>query len=183
MRPHVVRLSRVRLLLTTLVTTVLVATALSTVALTSAQAAGDPCGAGGNKIACENSKPGTPVDDWDIWGAGDDSIQGFATDISVNVGGTISFKIDTAASNYGITIYRTGYYNGDGARQIATVQPSATLPQHQPQCITDVSTELYDCGNWGVSASWSVPSSAVSGVYFALLKVPSTGAASHITFI
>ena len=183
MRPHVVRLSRVRLLLTTLVTTVLVATVLSTVSLTSAQAAGDPCGAGGNKIACENSKPGSPVDEWDIWGAGDDSIQGFATDISVNVGGTISFKIDTAASNYGIKIYRTGYYNGDGARQIATVQPSATLPQRQPQCITDVSTELFDCGNWAVSASWNVPSTAVSGVYVALLTIPSTGATSHITFV
>src|SRR6478672_12802259 len=108
MRPHVVRLSRVRLLLTTLVTTVLVATALSTVAVTSAQAAGDPCGAGGNKITCENSKPGTPQDVWDITGAGDPSIQGFSTDVSVNVGQRIDFKIDTRASAYSITIFRTG---------------------------------------------------------------------------
>ncbi len=98
-------------------------------------------------------------------------------------GQRVDFKIDTRASAYSITIYRTGYYNGDGARQIATVTPSATLPQTQPQCITDVSTELYDCGNWAVSASWNVPSTAVSGVYFALLKVNSTGATSHITFV
>ena len=42
--------------------------------------------------------------------------------------------------------------------------PSARLPQNQPTCITDVQTDLYDCGNWGVSASWNVPSTAVSGV-------------------
>ncbi len=41
--------------------------------------------------------------------------------------------------------------------------------RRQPQCITDATTELYDCGNWAVSASWNVPSTAVSGVYIALL--------------
>jgi len=150
----------------------------------AAQAAAvDPCGAQGNKIACENSKPGTDPSIWDVDGSGDAGIQGFATDISVNVGSPISFKIDTNASNYNITIYRLGYYQGLGARQIATVTPSASLPQHQPQCITDVSTELYDCGNWAVSATWNVPSTAVSGVYIAKLSVPSSGDSSHITFI
>ena len=62
-------------------------------------------------------------------GAGDDDIQGFSTDISVNVGQQIDFKIDTNATAYSITIYRLGYYGGDGARKIATVTPSATLPQ------------------------------------------------------
>ena len=60
--------------------------------------------------------------------------------------------------------------------------PSATLPQNQPNCITDVTTELYDCGNWAVSASWNVPSTAVSGVYVAHLT-RSNGDDSHITFI
>ncbi len=121
--------------------------------------------------------------EWDIDGAGDSGIQGFSTDISVNVGGRIDFKIDTNASDYDITIYRTGYYAGDGARRIATVEPSAALPQQQPQCISDATTELYDCGNWSVSASWNVPSTAVSGVYFARLSDPATQDESHITFI
>ena len=77
------------------------------------------------------------------------TIQGFSTDISVNVGGTIGFKIDTDASAYTIKIFRTGWYQGLGARKIATVTPSARLPQIQPQCVTDAATELYDCGNWG----------------------------------
>jgi hypothetical protein len=153
------------------------------VAASRASAATDPCGAGGNPIACENQKTGNSPDEWDITGAGSDTIQGFSTDISVNAGSPISFKIDTAVSNYTITIYRLGYYDGDGARQVATVTPSATLPQHQPNCITDASVELYDCGNWAVSATWNVPSSAVSGVYIAKLEIPTTGARSHITFV
>ena len=65
----------------------LLTTGLATVAASGpASAAIDPCGAGGNKISCENSKPGTAPSVWDIDGAGDDGIQGFATDISVNVG-------------------------------------------------------------------------------------------------
>ena len=165
-----------------LVTGVLTALTLPSVTQAAASAV-DPCGAGGNEIACENSKPGAPPSEWEVNGAGDASIQGFSTDISVNVGQRIDFKIDTDASDYDITIYRTGYYGGDGARRIATVNPSATLPQNQPACISDLTTELYDCGNWAVSASWNVPSTAVSGVYVARLHRPDLDEASHITFI
>ncbi|MET0914847.1 MAG: N,N-dimethylformamidase beta subunit family domain-containing protein, partial [Jiangellaceae bacterium] len=148
----------------------------------SAANAVDPCGPAGNKVACENSKPGTDPEIWDINGAGDSSIQGFATDISVNIGQRVDFKIKTDASAYTVDIYRTGWYQGLGARKIASVTPSASLPQSQPNCITDVTTELYDCGNWAVSASWNVPITAVSGVYIAHLT-RSNGDSSHITFI
>ncbi|HEY8309431.1 MAG TPA: N,N-dimethylformamidase beta subunit family domain-containing protein, partial [Gemmatimonadaceae bacterium] len=144
---------------------------------------GSSCGANINPVVCENSKPGTAPNIWDIDGAGDADIQGFATDISVDVGSTIKFKIDTSASAYKIDIYRTGYYQGLGARYIASVIPSATLPQKQPQCISDANTELYDCGNWAVSASWNVPSDAISGVYVAKLTRTDNGDASHIIFI
>jgi hypothetical protein len=108
---------------------------------------------------------------------------GFATDISVNLGGTIRFKVKTTSARYNVTIYRLGYYQGTGARQIATVTPSATLPQAQPACLTNNTTGLIDCGNWGVSASWTVPTTAVSGIYYALLTDVSTGASSHIPFV
>lgn len=148
-----------------------------------AQAAGSSCGPTINSIVCENSKPGTDPSVWDIDGAGDESIQGFATDISVNAGNRIDFKVDTSARAYTIDIYRTGWYQGKGARFIQSVPVSASLPQTQPQCITDVSTELYDCGTWKVSASWTVPSTAISGVYVAKLTRGDTRGASHITFI
>jgi hypothetical protein len=116
--------------------------------------AAQSCGSS-NPIVCENQLPGTS--DWAISGAGDLTIQGFATDISVNSGQTVSFKISTPATSYHIDIYRLGYYQGMGGRLVATITPSASLPQTQPACVTNASTFLYDCGNWAVSASWQVP--------------------------
>ena len=91
-----------------------------------------------NPIVCENSKPGDPDFEWDISGAGDPSIQGYATDISVNKGQTVQFKIDTTLSSYRLDIYRMGYYNGNGARLITTVNPTAVT--NQPNCTTQAST-------------------------------------------
>jgi len=122
-----------------------------------------------NPVACENQLAGDSPSDWEIQGAGDTSIQGFATQMGVDVGQTESFKIDTPSTAYHIDILRLGYYGGDGARIVATIKPSVTLPQNQPACLTDSSTGLIDCGNWAVSASWTVPSTAVSGVYVAHL--------------
>ena len=143
----------------------------------------DLCAPGSNPIVCENSKPGTPSSEWDIGRNGDLSIQGYATDMSVNVGGSIGFKVDTDASDYAILIYRMGWYAGDGARLIDTVTPSASLPQQQPECLTDEDTWLLDCGNWALSATWNVPDDAVSGVYIARLRRPDTGGDSHVVFV
>ena len=73
-----------------------------------------------NPIVIENNLTGNPSTEWDIVGAGDLSIQGFATDISVNKGQTVHFKIKTNATAYTIDIYRLGYYNGMGARKVGT---------------------------------------------------------------
>ncbi|HYZ01535.1 MAG TPA: N,N-dimethylformamidase beta subunit family domain-containing protein, partial [Candidatus Binatia bacterium] len=134
-------------------------------------------------IACENSKPGTPQSTWDISGAGDSTIQGFTTDISVNVGQTVHFKIKTNARAYSIQLYRLGYYGGNGARLVASIQPSASLPQTQPACLGDTATGLTDCGNWAESASWPVPSTAVSGIYLAMLRRSDTGGENQIPFV
>ena len=137
-----------------------------------------------NPIVCENSKPGSPPSEWDVQGSGDSNIQGFATDISVDQGQTEHFKVDTNATDYRLDIYRMGYYGGDGARKVATVQPSASLPQNQPACLNDDNTGLIDCGNWSESASWAVPADAVSGIYFAkLVREDGTPGESHIYFV
>ncbi len=146
-------------------------------------AAPGSCSAPANAIVAENCLVGNPSTDWDVSGAGDTTILGFATQISVNKGGAISFKVNTNATNYRFDIYRMGYYGGMGARKIASVTPSATLPQVQPACLSDATTGLLDCGNWGVSGSWTVPSTAVSGIYFAKVVRTDTGGASHIFFV
>ena len=136
-------------------------------------------------IACENTLPGDPPSDWQVNGAGDPSIQGFATQMSVTSGQTESFKINTTASSYHIDILRVGYYQGNGARKVVSnMQPTATLPQSQPACQNDSApTGLIDCGNWAVSASWTVPSDAVSGLYLAHLVRNDTGGESLIPFV
>ncbi len=148
-----------------------------------AVAAADTCAAPANAIVAENCKPGSPPSQWQVSGTGDASIQGFATEMSVNRGGTIRFKVKTPARNYRFDIYRLGWYGGRGARKVATVNPSATLPQNQPNCLTQASTGLIDCGNWAVSGSWKVPAGAVSGIYIARLVRADTGGASHIVFV
>ena len=62
-----------------------------------------------NRVACENTALGSPPAEWDVAGAGDPSIQGFATDISTNRGGTVRFKVKTDARLYHLEIYRMGY--------------------------------------------------------------------------
>jgi hypothetical protein len=136
-----------------------------------------------NQVACENTQAGADESTWNIDGAGDPTIQGYATSMSVNKGSTISFKIKSATSNYHIDILRLGYYqNGAGARVVASnLSPTGTSVQ--PACQTFSSTGLIDCGNWAVSRTWTVPSTAVSGVYIAHLVRNDTGGESHITFV
>ena len=75
-------------LLKGLLTLALVLTGLTLNSVTGVRAQA-PCSS--NPVACENSQPGNPASEWDIIGAGDASIQGFATDISVNIGQTVHF--------------------------------------------------------------------------------------------
>ena len=148
-----------------------------------------------NPIVVENQLPGNPASEWDIadtgdgtFKMGDPDIQGFATNISANLDETISFKIklNTQPIPYRIDIYRLGYYGGSGARKVDTVNPApAAFSQNQPDCLFNAVTGLIDCGNWTESASWHIPSNAVSGVYLAKLVRQDVvnGKGSHIFFI
>src|SRR5215471_2704561 len=83
------------------------------------------------------------------------------------MGSTVQFKIDnlTGNPNYQIQIYRLGYYGGDGARLVTTLQHTTSVVQPAP--VTNTSTGEVDAGNWSVTDSWAVPSTTVSGVYVA----------------
>ncbi|WP_405704689.1 DUF4082 domain-containing protein [Streptomyces sp. NBC_00069] len=134
----------------------------------------DPCGPGTNAIVCENSKPGTPMSDWFAPSAYGD-IKGFSAQMSVQAGETVQFKVQSSTP-YHVSVYRLGYYGGNGARlmstaaQAAQTYPANFLPGGNPRsCTTKPATGLVDCGNWPVTATWSVPSDAVSGLYVANL--------------
>jgi len=130
-------------LVTTLTPVRIAGTLVASAGTQRAAAPANPCAPPSNRIVAENCKPGNPESEWDINGAGDPSIQGFATDMSVNHGETVSFKIRTDATAYRIDVYRIGYYGGMGARLMATMKPSAALPQHQPDCLFELETRLY----------------------------------------
>jgi VCBS repeat-containing protein len=138
-----------------------------------------------NKIVSENLKTGTPQSVWAIHGSianqGDSQIEGFATQISTNAGQTVSFKIDTASSGYTLDIYRLGYYGGNGAHLITTMHHSGA--DNQPNPIFNSATRTVDAGNWSVTDSWAIPSTAVSGVYFAKLTTDSGNLQNMIPFI
>jgi hypothetical protein len=150
--------------------------------------------AGSNSITAENANAGTPQSVWDLSGVGQYSgfglgktgvthyIEGFADNISVNCGTTINFKINTDSATYKIDIYRLGYYQGNGARLIATL-PTITKASIQPTPLTNYPIGLVDAGNWSTSASWAVPSTVTSGVYIAKLTRLDIAGANHIPFV
>jgi len=75
---------------------------------------------------------------WDVNGAGDLSIQGFAP-TSRQHRWNDRFKINTPSMNYHIDIYRLGYYaNGAGRRKIATIAlPRRRSPKCSQRCLND----------------------------------------------
>jgi hypothetical protein len=157
------------------------AATLTAIAAPRSQAAHAACA---NPVVCENELPGTPQSQWDVGKGEGTTIQGFADPFSVNVGQSISFKISSPATAYAIDIYRMGYYGGDGARLVTSLTPSITVSQNQPACNTNTTTGLVDCGNWGVSATWNVPATAVSGVYFAhIYRTDGTSDENQIPFV
>jgi hypothetical protein len=137
-----------------------------------------------NPIVRENEKSGNWPSEWDLSGPASEYIEGFATDISVNHGQTIRFKINTTSTYYRIDIYRLGYYGGLGARKVETIICRLAQPQSQPDPLVDEATGLVDAGVWRESAAWDVPADAISGVYIAkLVREDGEFGENHIPFV
>src|SRR5262249_17351478 len=85
-----------------------------------------------NPIQQENSLPGTPG--WDDFAADlqPDLISGFGSKISVNRGDSIDFYVTTTAPNFTIDVFRTGYYQGIGARLIQSLGSFTGIHQAIP---------------------------------------------------
>ncbi len=103
-----------------------------------------------NPIVLENQKPGTPQSQWQLSGPGSTNIEGFSQ-ISANVGQTVNFKINTDSNHYRVDIYRLGYYGGNGARLVTTIDHQAASGTNQPNPFSDPATGEVDAGNWNVT--------------------------------
>ena len=95
------------------------------------------CATFGDSIVTENALPGSPPSQWDISGAGDSSIEGFATDISVNRGATVDFKIDTPSIELPHRHLPARLLRRRRARLVDTIPPSATRPTTNRRCLFD----------------------------------------------
>ncbi len=133
-------------------------------------------------IACENTLAGDPASDWQVSGSGDPALQGFATAMSVKANDVVSFKVNATASAYHVDIIRFVYYQGNGARKVASLTGPFPV-RTQPACTTNSSTGLVDCGNWSVGFTWTVPATAVSGIYAAHLVRNDNGGESLVPFV
>ena len=75
-------------------------------------------------------------------------------------------------------------YGGDRATLVASIQHSAGSAVVQPSPLTDSTTGLVDAGNWKVTDSWKIPSTATSGVYIAdLVRQDGTPGRNTIAFV
>src|SRR5580700_4887247 len=93
-----------------------------------------------NPIQLENQNSGTTS--WKLSNVAlNREIEGYASETSVNAGEEISFFVNAPTdSQYTIAIYRLGYYQGLGARQMT---PSAILKGFaQPAAVVDPNTGM-----------------------------------------
>jgi hypothetical protein len=147
-----------------------------------------------NVIQAENAKPGTPF--WRLTApSATPTVEGYASHTSVNRGETIRFFVSSAAPSYTLSIYRMGWYGGQGARLMSS-QTLAGVKQPTPE--PDPATGLIEC-NWPESWRITIPNTAdktdwASGIYLAKLSpnlpnspntasAPSAGTESHIIFV
>jgi hypothetical protein len=122
-----------------------------------------------SRIVSENSLQGSR--DWWYPQANETpSILGFTTSFSYYPGDLAVFKVSATSvySRISLRIYRTGYYNGDGARLITTVDANPIIAAVQPSCSYENESRMVDCSDWVATANWRIFDNCTSGVYFAL---------------
>jgi hypothetical protein len=138
-----------------------------------------------NPIQAENARAGTSG--WLLPAASGRAIEGYASVVSVQPGGSIALHVSTSpAARYRVVVYRLGWYRGLGARRIACL-PGCTADEAgvpSPVPAPDVSTGKLDAG-WPVTDTLQVAADAVSGYYlveFVLTSGPQAGRAA-LTYV
>lgn len=129
-------------------------------------------------IQAENALTGD-ASGWSITNAGDTANVGFARTFNPNVGDTVQFSCH--GNGTVIDVYRIGWYGGDGWRKVTTLTNTATS-QPNPTTISSTNGGTH-CGNWSVTASWAIPTDAVSGLYIGVYRNSGLSNASYIPFV
>jgi hypothetical protein len=152
---------------------------MSFAALLAAAALASP-----NPIQSENAQAGAEPGTWLPPAVPPTRIEGWASELSVLPGEQVHFHVNTQdGDRYRVEVYRLGYYGGLGARLFACL----------PSCGGDEAGRSYGPrtdrarADWPVTDTFSVPADAVSGYYYALLRLTAagdeTGARGYIPFV
>ena len=137
-----------------------------------------------NQVALENSQPGTA--DWGLTNpATSREIEGYASATSVDRGDSISLHVSTNAATFSLDVYRMGWYQGLGARQVAG--PIVVEGGLQPVPPPDSTTGLVDAA-W--ASSYELETSDVvtgepwsTGIYLARLTESVAAKQSFVLFV
>ena len=145
-----------------------------------------------NLIRIENAKPGTR--DWLLTNTLTDPtigrsrvtsgrcpwIEGYCSANSVRAGETLKIMVSTEPeTDFKLEIFRTGYYNGDGARLVKQYNSLKGAPQPVPEVGENY---LREC-NWEPSVELTIPDDWLSGVYLGKLTSEFSGIQSYVIFI
>ncbi len=148
-----------------------------------------------NLIVEENNKTGTT--DWMLTSTVTDTcgitepypemflcrskpIEGYCSATSVEAGDVLEVFVSTdPPSAYQVEIFRMGYYQGTGARSIATLGPFEGMTQPVPE---DGNNQLIEC-NWEPGFEIEIPDHWISGVYLGKMTAISSGLQSYVVFI
>ena len=147
---------------------------------------------GSDVIRKENAKPGTR--DWQLtktrqlpgkinpnlangrcpW------IEGYCSANSIRAGEKLQIMVSTSpASPFKLEIFRTGYYNGDGARLVRTYDALQGTQQPDPPIGENYVREC----QWEPSVEFEIPDDWLSGVYLGKLTEETSGIESYVIFI
>ena len=119
-------------------------------------------------VAEENRRPGTTA--WKIHDSRG-SIHGFASEVYVRSGQTVTLYVSTAATTFRAETFRMGYYQGEGARLVW--QSAELAGAAQRPCPVTATINMVSCDNWSPSVTFTVTSAFVQGEY--LIKLVGSG--------
>ena len=143
-------------------------------------------------IRRENAKPGTR--DWLLTKTRTDpkkvtphltsgrspSIEGYCSANSVRAGEKLQIMVSTnPTSAFKLEIFRTGYYNGDGARLVKSFDSIKGTPQPEPPVGENYVREC----QWEPAVEFEIPDDWLSGVYLGKLTAEISGIQSYVIFI
>ena len=107
-------------------------------------------------------------------------IEGYCSANSVRAGEKLQVMVSTnPVSTFKLEIFRTGYYNGDGARPMRTFDSLEGKVQPDPPVGENYVREC----NWEPSVEFEIPEDWLSGVYLGKLTAEKENIQSYIIFI